>query len=326
MLNCVTIGDIKLDTFVVVPEESNFCKLQMPEYLLCFNYGEKIPVGAVESQIAGSAPNVAVGLARLGFKTAVFSFMGEDGTYKLALDVLKKEKVDTALIKNLKGAKSSFSAVLNYKGEKTILASHISYPYALPKRLPKTDWIYICEMGHDYKRLYRDVARCAKRKKIKVGFNPGAIQIMERDKTLYELISVTEVLFINVGEAHAILKKEEQPLPIERVAAEIYKMCPKIVVITDGRKGAYAFDGKQLDFCPTFPSKRVEATGAGDAFATGYIGAIMSGIHPREALRWGAANGASVVGFVGPQPGLLTLKQMRVVLRKHSNIKAVKRN
>ncbi|MBI4135851.1 carbohydrate kinase family protein [Candidatus Uhrbacteria bacterium] len=325
MLNLTAIGDIKLDTFVVIPEKSDFCRLKMPDFLLCFNYGEKIPVGAVESQIAGSAPNVAVGLARLGFKTAVFSFMGEDGTYKLALDVLKKEKVDASLIKNLKGAKSSFSAVLNYKGEKTILASHVSYPYALPKKLPKTEWLYLCEMGHNYKKIYHDVARYAKRKKLKIGFNPGAIQIMERDKTLYELIAVTEILFINVGEAHAILKKEEQPLPIERVAAEIYKMGPKIVVITDGRKGAYAFDGNQLDFCPTFPSKRVEATGAGDAFATGYIGAIMSDIHPREALRWGAANGASVVSFVGPQPGLLTLKKMRASLRKHASVKAIKR-
>ena len=325
MLDLISIGDIKLDTFVGVPEASNFCKLQMPEYLLCFNYGEKIPVGAVESQIAGSAPNVAVGLSRLGMKTGVFSFMGEDGTYNLALDVLEKEKVDARMIKTLKGAKSSFSAVLNYKGEKTILASHISYPYALPKRLPKTEWLYVCEMGHNYKRLYRDAARCAKNRQVKIGFNPGAIQIMERDRALYDLIAQAEVLFINVGEAHAILKKEEQPLPIERVAAEIYKMGPKIIVITDGRKGAYAFDGKQLDFCPTFPSKRVEATGAGDAFATGYLGALAHGVHPREALRWGAANGASVVSFVGPQPGLLTLSQLRAALRKHAGVKAVKR-
>ncbi|MBI2552099.1 carbohydrate kinase family protein [Candidatus Uhrbacteria bacterium] len=325
MLNLLSIGDIKLDTFVVVPETSSFCKLQMPEYLLCFNYGEKIPVGAVESQIAGSAPNVAVGLSRLGFKTSVFSFMGQDGIHKLALDVLKKEKVDARLIKTLTGAKSSFSAVLNYKGEKTILASHISYPYALPKRLPQMEWMYVCEMGHNYKRLYREAARCAKNRPLKIGFNPGAIQIMERDKALYELIAQTEVLFVNVGEAHAILKQERQPLPIERVASELYKMGPKIIVITDGRKGAYAFDGNQLDFCPVFPSKRVEATGAGDAFATGYLGALMRKIGHREALRWGAANGASVVGFVGPQPGLLTLPQMRATLRKHANIKAVKR-
>lgn len=324
MYDLISVGDIKLDTFVVIPEKTAYCKLKMPDFLLCFNYGEKIPVGAVESQIAGSAPNVAVGLSRLGFKTAVFSFMGQDGTHKLALDVLKKEKVGAQLIKTLKGAKSSFSAVLNYKGEKTILASHVSYPYALPPRLPAAKWLYVCEMGHNYKRIYREAAAYVKKRKIKLGFNPGAVQIMERDKTLYDLIAATEVLFINVGEAHAILKQERQPLPIERVASELYKMGPKIIAITDGRKGAYAFDGKQLDFCPTFPSKRIEATGAGDAFATGYIGAIMHGVHPRDALRWGAANGASVVEFVGPQPGLLTLKKMKADLRKHASIRARK--
>lgn len=324
MFNLIAIGDIKLDTFVVIPEQSNYCKLNMPDYLLCFNYGEKIPVGAVESQIAGSAPNVAVGLSRFGFKTSVFSFMGEDGTYKLALDVLKKEKVDSKLIKILKGAKSSFSAVLNYKGEKTILASHIAYPYALPRRFPKTKWLYICEMGHDYKKLYKQLVPYAKKHKTKLGFNPGAVQILERSKELYDLISVCEVLFVNVGEAHVLLKQDKKPMHIERVASELYKMGPKIVVITDGRKGAYAFDGTQLDYCTVFPSKRVESTGAGDAFACGYIGALLKKINPREALKWGAANGASVVAHVGPQQGLLTTKQIRACIKKYPKVKAKK--
>ena len=321
MYDLISIGDIKLDTFVVIPETSSSCSLKMPEYLLCFNYGEKIPVGAVESQIAGSGPNVAVGLSRLGFKTAVFSFMGGDGTYTLALNVLKKERVDNQLIKTLKNSKSSFSAVLNYKGDRTILASHVSYPYALPPHFPNPKWIYVCELGHNYKKLYRDVAQNIKNRGNLLGFNPGAIQIMERDRALYDLIAVSQVLFVNVGEARSLLKKERQPLPITRVASELYRMGAKIVVITDGKKGAYTFDGKQLDFCPTFPSKRVEPTGAGDAFATGYIGALMRKIHPREALRWGAVNGASVVSFVGPQPGLLILSQMRATLKKHSKIK-----
>ena len=254
MLDLISIGDIKLDTFVILPEDSNNCQLKMPEFLLCMSYGEKIPVGAVESQIAGSAPNVAVGLSRLGYKTSVLSFMGSDGTHKLALDVLRKEKVDAKLIRAMQGSKSSFSAVLNYKGEKTILASHVAYPYKLPVRLPQTKWIYVCEMGHDYKRLYRELIPYIKNHHIKLGFNPGAIQILEKDKTLYDLIALCEVLFVNVGEAHAILRQEKQPLHIERVASELYKMGPKIVVLTDGRKGAYAFDGKQLDFCAAFPS------------------------------------------------------------------------
>lgn len=324
MFNLISIGDIKLDTFVVLPENSQYCQIKMPEFLLCMNYGEKIPVGAVESQIAGSAANVAVGLSRLGYKTSVFSFMGADGTHKLAIDVLRKEKVDASQIKTLSGAKSSFSAVLSYKGEKTILASHVSYPYKLPPRLPETKWIYVCEMGHDYKRLYRELVPYIKTRRVKLGFNPGAIQILEKDKTLYDLIALCEVLFVNVGEAHILLKQEKEELHIERVASELYKMGPKIVVITDGRKGAYAFDGKQLDFCPAFPSKRIEATGAGDAFATGFIGALMKKQSLREALRWGAANGASVVSYVGPQPGLLTLSKMRASLHKHKDIKAKK--
>ena len=67
----ITIGDIKLDTFVVLDEANISCELKMPECKLCLDYGAKIDVKIVDSQIAGSAPNVAVGLARMKKKTSI---------------------------------------------------------------------------------------------------------------------------------------------------------------------------------------------------------------------------------------------------------------
>jgi sugar/nucleoside kinase (ribokinase family) len=93
------------------------------------------------------------------------------------------------------------------------------------------------------------------------------------------------------------------------------------VVITDGKNGAYSFDGQELLHCPIFPGKLVEATGAGDAFATGYLGALMSGQLHDEALRWGAVNSASVIGKVGPTAGLLTATEIRTRLKKHPGFK-----
>ena len=55
----ITIGDTKLDTFVVLDEASLQCQLKMPDCQLCIAYGEKIVVDVVEYQIAGTAQNVA---------------------------------------------------------------------------------------------------------------------------------------------------------------------------------------------------------------------------------------------------------------------------
>ncbi len=318
----ITIGDIKLDTFVVLDEANLQCELKMPECKLCLDYGAKIDVNIVDSQVAGSAPNVAVGLSRLGKKTAILSVMGQDTTRPLAYEVLKREGVSTRYIETVEGEQSTYSVVLNYQGEKTILTGHIRHSYHLPTSLPKTKWMYVCEMGHGYERLYRSVAARVRDNGIKLGLNPGSIQIEERKTFLYDVIRQTHVLFLNREEAHMVTKSKITD--IRHSASQLWKMGPDIVVITDGKNGSYCFDGSEIYFCPIFPGKAKEATGAGDAFATGFMAALMNGKDVPEGLRWGSVNASSVVKFVGPQAGLLTQSAIEKKLKSRTSFKVEK--
>ncbi|KKR57015.1 MAG: hypothetical protein UU08_C0018G0014 [Candidatus Uhrbacteria bacterium GW2011_GWE2_40_58] len=315
MFDMITIGDIKLDTFVVLDDNKLQCELKMPECKLCLDYGAKIRVDVVDSQIAGSAPNVAVGLARMGKKTSIISYTGLDGTRELALKHLEKENVSTKFIQKVKGQQSSYSVVLNFKGEKTILTSHIKQIYRLPKKLAKPKGLYICETGEGYESLYHSIIVCSKKYPCMIGFNPGSVQIEERKSVLYKLLKQTTILFVNLEEAQKLLY--ETQLEIRHLITHLWKLGPKQVVITDGVNGSYGFDGKEIFHCPIFPAKLKEATGAGDAFATGYLGAILSGLSPNQALQWGSVNGASVVEYVGPQKGLLTTAQIKSRLKKN---------
>lgn len=314
MHDLITVGDVKLDTFIVLNNASVQCELKMPDCKLCLEYGAKIAVDIADVQIAGSAPNVATGLARMGLKTGVISNMGKDTTYTLALAHLKKEGVSSTYIKALPKKMSASAVVLNYKGERTILASYIKSVYTLPKNL-KTKWLYMSEMGPGYESLYKAIVARAK-KGLRVGFNPGHVQIAERKPVLFELIKHTEVLFVNVEEGRLLtgLATEE----LHHLASALWALGAKHVVITDGPRGAYGFDGKTLVSIAIFPGPLVEATGAGDAFATGFLGALFHKQSYKEALRWGAVNSTSVVGKVGPTPGLLSAKQIRAQLRKNT--------
>jgi sugar/nucleoside kinase (ribokinase family) len=320
MLDMITIGDIKLDTFVVLNDASLQCQLKMPECLLCLEYGAKIVVDVVDSQLAGSAPNVAVGLSRMGLKTAVLSIMGEDGTRELALRKLKEENVSTRYIRHVHDEQSAYSVVLNFKGEKTLLTSHIHHAYRLPKKMATAKWLYVSEMGPGYEQLYRSVTSMARHHRRLIGLNPGTIQIQEKKNALYKLIKVSYVLFVNVEEAQAI--SGEKTVEIHRLAPALWKLGVKKVVITDGKNGAHSFDGKELLYGPIFPGKLVEATGAGDAFATGFVGALIHGQLHDEALRWGSVNSASVIGKIGPQAGLLSATQIRARLRKRPTFRS----
>jgi sugar/nucleoside kinase (ribokinase family) len=175
-------------------------------------------------------------------------------------------------------------------------------------------------MGQGYETLYRSVVSYAKRNQVYIGVNPGTIQIEQRKKYLFDLMKVTYVLFVNLEEAQAV--SGESSVEPHRLVTALWKMGPKKVVVTDGKNGSYAFDGKEVLHCPIFPGRLVEATGAGDAFATGFIGALMHGQLHDEALRWGSVNSASVVGKVGPQAGLLSVGQIRSRLKKNPSFRA----
>ncbi len=312
----VTIGDIKLDTFVVLDDANLSCQLKMPECQLCMEFGAKIPVNVVDSQIAGTAPNVAVGLARMNLKTAVMSVMGEDSTYHLALARLREENVSTKYIRTIKGIPSAYSVILTFKGDRTVLASQTKRMYVFPKPFPKTKWIFVGELGSTYEKMYREIATFIRRDHTQLAFNPGAIQIRDRKKELFMLIKQTSILFVNLQEAQAIL--DEKTDEIHHLATSLWKLGAKRVIITDGKQGSYDFDGETLLKCPVFPGKLVGTIGAGDAFATGYLSALLkrSKTHP---LVWGSVNSSSVIGAVGPQEGLLGETQLTKRLRAHKS-------
>lgn len=320
MYDVITIGDIKLDTFVMLNDATVSCQLKMPECQLCLEYGAKITVNVVDSQIAGTAPNVAVGLARMKLKTAVMSNMGTDTTYQLAMTKLAEEGVSTKFIRSITSIPSAYSVVLTFQGERTVLASQTKRMYTFPKPFPKTKWIYVGEMGHTYEKMFAQLTSHIKKTGVKLGFNPGTVQIHERKHELFDLIKQTTVLFVNLQEAQAItgIKSNE----IHHLATALWTLGAKRVVITDGKNGSYDFDGEMLLQCPIFPGKLVGTIGAGDAFATGYIGALIKNARTFPLL-WGAVNSASVVGQVGPQPGLLSDTHILQHLRKHKTIKPV---
>jgi len=89
-------------------------------------------------------------------------------------------------------------------------------------------------------------------------------------------------------------------------------------VITDGPEAAYASDGQNQYVTPPYPDPKppISRTGAGDAFSTGFMGALMTGLTVPEALQWAPIESMSVVQGIGAQKGLLTKPQLLDYLAK----------
>ncbi len=316
MLDLLTVGDIKLDTFILVPDASVMCALHMPDCKMCIAYGKKIPVTAMTSQIAGSAPNVAVGVAKFQKKTGVISVMGDDDVHVHAKSFLKRHKVSSIHVVAKPGVRSSSATVLTYKGESTQFVNHANVEYRLPDTTKHASWIHVSELGEGYEQLYADAIAMKKRHGTQISFNPGTVQITEEKTPLFNLLRATDILFANMNEARSLLHIHNGE-SVHGIVAGLHHLGPTIVVLTDGANGAYAFDGTTLVFAPVFPGDRVEATGAGDAFSSGFLGATLHNLPIDEALKFGSANAASVIGQVGPTAGLKAFADLKKALAAH---------
>lgn len=316
MLDLLTVGDIKLDTFLLLPDASVMCDLRMPECKLCVTYGKKIPVTTMRSQIAGTAPNVAIGVAKFGKKTGVVSVMGNDDVHDLAKRFLKKHGVNTTHVVGKPGLHSSAATVVTYKGESTQFVDHVDSEFHLPDSVKHAEWVHVAELGNGYAQLFKDAIHAKKRHDTKISFNPGAVQLQDKKTILFDLLRVTDVLFLNMHEARTLLSVTDGD-SVHGIVAGLRHLGPQYVVVTDGKHGAYAFDGETLAFAPMFPGKRIEATGAGDAFSSGFLGALLRGKSHVDALKYASANASSVVGFIGPTLGLLTYAELTKTLNAH---------
>ncbi|MEK9157013.1 MAG: carbohydrate kinase family protein [Patescibacteria group bacterium] len=317
-MKTLTLGDIKRDTFVALPNASILCKKNDASCTLCFAYGEKIPVGAFFSQIAGTAPNVSLGLTKLGHVSGVISSIGTDQDGKDALAFLKEQGIATTYVFQKKNYQMTHAVVLNFKGESTQLVAKNETAHQFPKKLPSYDLLHVAEIGDKYTSIFKEILTYEKRTHTPISINPGTIQIKERTKELLALIKVSRVLFVNTKEA-ALLTKLPLGTPPRKLLVALQKLGPHTVVMTDGAKGAYAAHQKGAFFAPPFPAVRVEATGAGDAFSAGVLGALLEKRKLSDALAWGSINASSVIEYIGPTAGLLSAAQIAKRLRTESS-------
>jgi sugar/nucleoside kinase (ribokinase family) len=122
-----------------------------------------------------------------------------------------------------------------------------------------------------------------------------------------------------VEEAEKIIGGEKsETLELKKdLLKKMYDLGPKIVVITDGPEGAYAYDGKDTYFIKPYPDPKppYSRTGAGDAFASTFVSAIILGKTLEEALAWAGVNAMAVVQEVGANIGLLTRPKLEEYLK-----------
>jgi len=313
----LAIGDMVIDAFIKLKTAEVVGEPDTKDYKICMPFGEKIPFDDVYViNAVGNASNAAVSAARLGLSTYFVTNIGDDKDGKDCLETLEKNNVHTEYVKINSGMKTNYHYVLMYGPERTILIKHQEYPYAFPE-IDEPKWIYFSSINETaFPTMHNAIADyCEAHPDTKLAFQPGKFEIKLGKEKLERLYKNADLFFCNVEEAAKILGTES--LEIKNLLTGMHNLGPKTVVITDGPKGAYAYDGTDMWFVPCYPDPAppVSRTGAGDAFASTFTSAIALGKTPGEALAWGGINSMAVVQHVGANVGLLTREKLEEYLK-----------
>ena len=321
MFDLISIGDARIDNLVHLPKAHLSCTLNKEKCELCLSYGDKIPIDDIRTLPAGNNNNNAIAAARLKLKTALFANIGEDANGKTILNHLKKEGVDTRYMAVNKRATEQ-SIVIDFEKERTILVYHYPWDYNLPD-LDAARWVYFSSVSYSFSKtpLIVQIEQYIERTGANLVYTPGTHQLNYGIKKYPKILSLTKVFIVNLEEAKKILSVDiGKKVDIKKLLLGLSDLGPKMVMITDGSGGSYAYDGEKYYKMGLFPAKLVEMTGAGDAYATGILAGFFYGNNLPESMRWGAANGAAVVEEIGPQAGLLTYEKMQEKLKINSKI------
>lgn len=327
MFDLLTIGDPVIDTHVQIDDSCEDCTINPANiHELCLSYGAKIPIIDSFQNLGGNAPNVAVAASVLGLKTALISTIGNDVNGEMVLKELSRHAVDVSMVSRDKDAKTRYSIILNYRGERTILSYSSKKNYQWPAHVPGTEWIYYTGLSEGFETIqealivYLDTHRSTR-----LAINPGSYIMKYAKSALIDILPRTDVLIVNLEEAEQLLDttfKHEKSY--EALIHGLLKHGAQEVVLTDGIRGSWVGTKDGIWHLGIYPVTVTAKTGAGDAFSAGYLAARHHGHDPAVSLEWGTANSTSVIQYHGPHRGLLTYEQATALSKKFPTVKPQK--
>ncbi|MBI4918637.1 carbohydrate kinase family protein [archaeon] len=303
-LDIISIGSCTVDVFVET-KEKHFIR-EKDHFDIGYAVGSKLLIKNLFFSTGGGGTNTAVSFSRLGLKIGWLGVLGNDHNSDLVIDVLKKEKVN--ILSDRKKGNIGYSIILSkLRNDRTILTyKGINDDLTDVPKL-NADWFYISSMLGKSFQTTKKIVKKIKREKKHWAFNPSTYLAKQGLNKLMLFIKDCDLLVLNKEEAQLLIGTKKE---LKQLLKQLQKYA-KIVVITDGKKGATAYNG--INFYSSKPNnvKIIETTGAGDAFASGMLSGILKGENLQTALQIGQLQAEGVIQYLGAKEKLLTWKEIK---------------
>jgi 2-dehydro-3-deoxygluconokinase len=287
--------------------------------------GPLAEVGQFTKRVAGADLNVAIGLARLGFKVGWMSRVGADSFGEFVRATLSREGIDQQRVVTdaryptgfqLKSRNDDGSDPAIEYFRKGSAASHLSIDdydasYVLPARHLHLTGVAPAISASSRELAFR-LAREMRAAGKTVSFDPNLRPTLWPSRAamvegLNALAELADWVLPGIGEGE-ILTGYTKPEDIARFYLE---RGARGVIVKLGPRGAYFQTTDEAGTVVAEPvAKVVDTVGAGDGFAVGVISALLEGRSMAEAVTRGNRIGGLAIQVIGDSEGLPTRAQL----------------
>lgn len=262
---------------------------------------------AIQTRSGGSAANAAAWLATAGARVRFVGKVGDDVFAAFHRSELERVGVEALLRVDPDHPTGSIVVLIDLDGERTMLTDrganlHLSPDDLTPDLFVGRDALYIT--GYSFfepgvREAGLRAVKAAREAGMAVAVDPSSHPFLSEvgSDAFFRWTGGADFLFPNRDEARA-LAGEGEPEDMARRLARHYGQ----VVMTLGDRGALWSSTGELVALQGESVAVVDTTGAGDAFAAGFLASRLAGSSPRDALTVGAALAARVIAGVGARP------------------------
>jgi len=273
------------------------------------NLDDKIWAKNYVRQLGGVTCNFCVGLSRLDKRAAFMGAVGDDQDGEEIRTSLESEGVNTSALRTIPQKGSPVNYIITAEGgTRLILQSpNMTGTQLKPSDITR-DAVPKCRVFHTSAIVPDTAAKIASLSK-----EAGAMISFDLERHVAEmgneriepLLKLTDILF-TASESLEPLGLDENPNSLNR----LLNTGPKVVILKKGSEGATVITNEKRVAVGAYEVEVVDSTGAGDAFAAGFISGVLEGASWTEAAVLGNAVAAMKCTKMGAQAGLPTRDQV----------------
>ena len=308
MKSILGIGNALTDILAVFPDDSMLREYHLPPGSMQHvdletgdQIWSKLKEYGVKYVPGGSAANTITCTSIFGMPSCFIGKIGNDELGHLYKSTLEQFGVKTTLLEGTKGSGRAMCFITGANAERTF-ADYMGAALELvpedlkPEYFEGYDYFHIEGYLVQNQDLIRRAVQMAKEAGCKISIDMASYNVVESNEAfLHDIVDkYVDIVFANETESKAFTKIDD---PHEALL-EISKHC-RIAVVKVGKAGSWVRRGEEEHFIHPWPADPVDATGAGDTYAAGFLYAHALGMPLKVCGEVGSIIAAKVVEVIG---------------------------